>query len=133
MNNNELAHEVAKALQKSLTVINPFTRQSATCDEIAPLILAALNAKDKQHEPDHKDAKALRQLEKLAWSGKVNHHAIRSGKLTKPNHCTRCFKKCNPHGHHQDYSKPLEVVWVCPSCHSQIHHEERYEQFLSRA
>jgi hypothetical protein len=27
--------------------------------------------------------------------------------------------------HHPDYDKPLEVVWVCRSCHLDIHAEEK--------
>lgn len=25
------------------------------------------------------------------------------------------------HGHHEDYKKPLEVVWVCFACHAIRH------------
>jgi hypothetical protein len=44
-------------------------------------------------------------------------NAIRSGKLTRPNHCSKCGLICKPHGHHEDYKKPLEVIWLCNICH----------------
>ena len=48
-------------------------------------------------------------------------NALRDGKMTRPSHCQGCGDKCNPHGHHEDYSKPLDVVWLCPSCHKTVH------------
>ena len=31
--------------------------------------------------------------------------------------CERCHTTKNVHGHHADYSKPLEVTWLCVRCH----------------
>lgn len=44
--------------------------------------------------------------------------AVKSGKLHKPSNCSRCGKAGMIHGHHNDYSKPLEVEWLCVVCHS---------------
>ena len=30
------------------------------------------------------------------------------------------------HAHHEDYSQPLEVVWLCPSHHASRHYELRF-------
>lgn len=47
-------------------------------------------------------------------------NAIRDKRIIKPDYCEVCGKKCKPHGHHSDYSRPLEVVWMCAQCHGQI-------------
>lgn len=47
--------------------------------------------------------------------------AVRSGKLIKPDNCTLCLSKENIEGHHPDYDKPLEVIWLCRKCHRAIH------------
>ena len=52
-------------------------------------------------------------------------YAILHNKIIRPDECSVCHKKCIPHGHHFDYTKPLEVIWVCPACHSQIHRQMR--------
>lgn len=48
-------------------------------------------------------------------------NALRDGKVSRPGHCQMCAQFCTPHGHHDDYSKPLDVLWVCTSCHAAIH------------
>ena len=46
---------------------------------------------------------------------------VKRGKITKPDVCSRCDSTDRIHGHHEDYDKPLEVVWVCHPCHMDIH------------
>lgn len=49
--------------------------------------------------------------------------AIKLGVLKKPLACSRCNSSKKIEGHHEDYSKPLEVVWLCKSCHVLRHTE----------
>lgn len=40
----------------------------------------------------------------------------------KPVVCEVCGRnKCQIVGHHEDYTKPLEVIWCCKSCHYKFH------------
>ncbi len=50
-------------------------------------------------------------------------YAIMKGTVKKPNACSICKSKEKMllHGHHPDYSKPLEVIWVCHKCHRKLH------------
>ena len=48
------------------------------------------------------------------------NHAIRDGKIKKPKRCSECNKKTMIHGHHEDYTKPLDVIWVCQECHKKF-------------
>lgn len=50
--------------------------------------------------------------------GKVRD-AIKYGKLIKKG-CEVCGNK-KTEAHHQDYNKPLEVVWLCKKCHCELH------------
>lgn len=59
-----------------------------------------------------------------AWSALGN--ALIRGEMKKPNFCEKCSEKNERlHGHHEDYNKPLEVIWLCHSCHMNLHREER--------
>lgn len=50
--------------------------------------------------------------------------AVSKGKIMKPNTCSKCHKeKTRIEGHHEDYSKPFDVVWLCAPCHRKLHKE----------
>ena len=51
------------------------------------------------------------------------HTAMAAGKLKKKP-CTKCGKTKGVHAHHFDYSKPLNVIWLCPEHHKEIHQKE---------
>lgn len=74
---------------------------------------------------------------KAAWgrenSKKKNAHCIVKRKITekgmKPELCQCCGANgVEIHGHHPDYSKPLEVIWLCTSCHGAEHRRLREEE-----
>lgn len=59
---------------------------------------------------------ALRAKHEARWQVR---RAIASGKLVRQP-CEVC--KAEPaHGHHDDYSKPLDVRWLCPAHHREHH------------
>jgi len=47
--------------------------------------------------------------------------AVNHGELIRPAECSVCKVKCTPDGHHDNYSKPLEVRWLCKRCHASWH------------
>jgi len=52
------------------------------------------------------------------------YRALQSGRLIKPDKCAECREKVQEgsdgrkliYAVHEDYSKPLEVVWLCTRC-----------------
>lgn len=55
-------------------------------------------------------------------------NAVRHGKIAKPSVCPVCHQGTESRrmqAHHHDYSKPLDVQWMCVSCHAAHHKAER--------
>lgn len=77
-----------------------------------PAVLARRAADMARYQKDP----ALRDKHVARW--KVRR-AIAAGKLVRQP-CEVC-KKEPAHGHHDDYSKPLDVRWLCP-----VHHREHH-------
>lgn len=46
-----------------------------------------------------------------------------SGKLVPPQNCEACDRRLRRlYMHHADYSKPLDVMWMCARCHGKAEH-----------
>jgi hypothetical protein len=46
--------------------------------------------------------------------------AVLEGRLIRQP-CAICGSTTNVHGHHENYSKPLEVQWLCAHHHAKMH------------
>lgn len=57
--------------------------------------------------------------------------ALKAGLLIRPTECEECGKMPAPRkngasgivAHHPDYTKPLDVTWLCQSCHMLLHNQ----------
>jgi hypothetical protein len=47
--------------------------------------------------------------------------AVRSGRLVPPRECGRRRRTRKLNAHHADYSRPLDVEWLCTECHGREH------------
>lgn len=88
---------------------------------------AQLKREWKRKNPEKVSASHKRHREKYPEKEEARtalRNAVQLGKLEKPANCEGCGKAKSPrplHGHHADYSKPLEVEWLCPPCHQARH------------
>ncbi|MBR0672914.1 hypothetical protein [Neoroseomonas soli] len=97
-----------------------------TEDEKTAARRAKKNAWKRAHYAAHRDAALAKQRRFRADNPDARrthaavHRAIRSGKLVRPDACERCGGP-NPHAHHADYARPLDVQFLCQSCHNLEH------------
>lgn len=81
----------------------------------------------KERNPKKVAAQQKRYREQHPGKHRARHmlkNAVRAGRLSKPECCEDCGVLTKPrhlHAHHPDYSKPLEVEWLCRKCHRQRH------------
>ncbi|KKL93303.1 hypothetical protein LCGC14_1876020 [marine sediment metagenome] len=72
-------------------------------------------------ESNQRADKKRRELypEKAKAHSAVNY-AIATGRLVRPLICESCNKRRFVEAHHENYSKPLDVEWLCTKCHSEV-------------
>jgi len=69
-----------------------------------------------------KDAEYRRNNKERIAAQTIVQLAIRKGELGIPKGCQICGEETvKIHAHHADYSRPLDVAWLCPACHFKIH------------
>lgn len=74
--------------------------------------------REGKKKPHSRAEWAKRNPEKYKAQNAVNN-AIRDGRLKRQ----PCYCGAKAHAHHTDYSKPLEVQWLCPKHHSREHND----------
>jgi hypothetical protein len=112
--------------------IGDFYRERSRKDGHASHCKRCNNVRVNQWEKNHRDRVN-------AWSGarqmkynranpeKIRAHkyvqrAIKTGMLIRPNICEMCGKTARKlHAHHDDYTQPLQVDWLCSMCHAGLH------------
>lgn len=84
-----------------------------------------LKSKSRLHKKTYDETKRWRKShpEKYKAHYTVNN-ALKRGEIMKAKECRICGSQTKLHAHHADYSKPLDVLWVCIDCHSKIHIKE---------
>lgn len=99
----------------------------------------AVLARKREYYKNNKDKEKLRNKtlrQKFLQKSKARdalNAAIRKKRIINPKQCSLCDSKKTIQAHHEDYSKPLEVIWVCATCHARIHaHKKREENELRK-
>ena len=70
----------------------------------------------KENGYHNEKASQLRYPEKVK-AREILNKAVREGKIIRG--CCIVCKKPKAQGHHENYKKPLEVIWLCALHHSQ--------------
>lgn len=63
----------------------------------------------KKNNPKKAAAHAL-----IYWS-------VAAGVIQRKEKCEECDKVSKTEAHHEDYQKPLDIMWLCKNCHSKKH------------
>lgn len=86
--------------------------------------------KTKQSKKQKARASAEDKRLKINARAKTRH-AMLAGKIVKQP-CEHCGKDAiHSQAHHKDYSKHLEVTWLCKECHFELHFEEKTKAFTA--
>ena len=88
----------------------------------------------REYRREHPDAVIRTRLATNARNPtKVNARrcveaAMKAGVLVRPDHCSGCGCSDSEHrieAHHNDYSRPLDVIWLCTPCHRRMDAQRR--------
>lgn len=71
-----------------------------------------------KHKAMVKPVKKIRKTHTFARSAQslLAYH-VKAGNIARPYYCEECGLKSKIEGAHKDYSRPLDVRWLCRSCH----------------
>lgn len=56
--------------------------------------------------------------------------AIKKGVISRSETCHSCGKEKKTDAHHDDYDRPLDVIFLCRSCHLALHANKKITQII---
>ena len=93
-------------------------RQNA-CHKCVKDKQSAYRKTQKGREAESRASKRAYLKHKHKWIARAKaRYAIKKGLIIKPKKCEVCEKVKLLQAHHEDYTKPLEVIFLCHSCHA---------------
>lgn len=100
--------------------INDFRKDSSSADGYSSLCKTHLS----RNQSD------LFESAKVTCNNILNM-ALKAGLILKPNACECCGDTTlRIEGHHYDYTKPMGVMWLCVSCHSDWHYKHKFIKII---
>lgn len=76
-----------------------------------PEARAKRNEYQRAYEREHPEIKAAQR---------AVYRAVKRGDLVRPTSCSACgLEHRRIEAHHDDYSRQLDVIWLCSRCHRQ--------------
>lgn len=110
--------------EKPLTAFVKYARMpdglETRCRECNRTRIRKIRDKNPGYNSEHTKKFKLQNPEKRKAHRAVEY-ALRTGKLVKAP-CIVCGER-NAETHHEDYSRPLDVMWLCRKHHAE-HHEK---------
>ena len=106
----------------------------SVCKECSARYIREYREKNLQRIQDYENARhRVRKKRKKPFRKEhvVVNKAVRSSEIIKPLFCTRCWNVGVLHGHHTDYARALDVIWLCPKCHGMEHGKRKIEAFCA--
>lgn len=74
-------------------------------------------ARQRESRDKYLDKFAHKRSCHVIWGNYKRDHSI------KPEPCSKCSSEIDLNAHHEDYTKPLEIIWLCKKCHGLRHRE----------
>ena len=66
-------------------------------------------------------------------ANRILQYNVLKGKIIRPKVCSICgTDKGGIEGHHEDYSKPLDVIWSCNPCHKVLDKKRRERENINK-
>lgn len=113
--------DVKRHRQENLEVIRSYDRKRGN----VPHRVAARKDYAKTPEGRLSHAKAMtsykERFPERDWARTTLSNAVRDGKVSPWPVCAVPDCCVKPEGHHPDYSRPLDVVWLCGKHHREVH------------